>query len=73
MKEKFLTPYEVEDYTNGILSEALLRNWRCMGRNKKELPYTKVARRIYYKPSEIDRFLNSCSSGKQQLPKTKTS
>lgn len=73
MKEKLLTGKQVEEYTDGVLSDELLRNWRCQGINSKELPFTKVKRRVFYKTSIIDKFLDSCSSGKQELPNQKKS
>ena len=66
--EKLLTGKQVEEYTNGVLSDDMLRNWRCLGINRKELPYVKVSRRVYYKPIVIDKFLESCTSCKQELP-----
>ena len=71
--ENLLTGKQVEEYTNGVLSDDMLRNWRCNGTHRNELPHVKVSRRVYYKPSVVDKFLESCASGKQQLSNQNTS
>ena len=68
MKKMLLTGKEVETYTDGVLSETMLRNWRCNGIHKRELPHVKVNGRVHYKKTVIDRFLEFCSSGKQEFP-----
>lgn len=52
-----LSPTEAATYLGGIIKEQTLAVWRC--KHRQDLPYIKVGRRIAYRKSDLDEFLES--------------
>ena len=62
MNETFLTPAELfEQFGIPIQTQA---KWRMKNNNKIKIPFIKLGRRIVYKRSSIEEFLNSLEKNK---------
>ena len=58
MTEKhLLSPTEAATYLGGIIKEQTLASWRCL--HRQDLAYLKIGRRIAYRKSDLDAFLES--------------
>ena len=62
MNETFLTPTELfEQFGIPIQTQA---KWRMKNSNKVKIPFIKLGRRIVYKRSSIEEFLDSLERNK---------
>lgn len=62
MNETFLTPTELfEQFGIPIQTQA---KWRMKNNNKIKIPFIKLGRRIVYKRSSIEEFLDSLEKNK---------
>ena len=62
MNETFLTPSELfEQFGIPIQTQA---KWRMKNNNKIKIPFIKLGRRIVYKRSSIEEFLDSLEKNK---------
>ncbi len=62
MSETFLTPAELfEQFGIPIQTQA---KWRMKNNNKIKIPFIKLGRRIVYKRSSIEEFLDSLEKNK---------
>jgi excisionase family DNA binding protein len=53
--EPLMTPAEAADYLR--VAEGTLTVWRCTGRH--DLPFVRVGRRIMYRRSALDRWIDA--------------
>lgn len=56
-QDTLLSGRQVEELTEGKLTDQLLRDWRSSGNHRDELPVVRIGRSIYYKRSTILEFL----------------
>ena len=62
MNETFLTPAELfEQFGIPIQTQA---KWRMKNNNKIKIPFIKLGRRIVYKRSSLEEFLDSLEKNK---------
>ena len=62
MNEDYITPTELfEEFKIPLQTQA---KWRMNGNNKIKIPFIKLGRRIVYKRSSIEEFLDTLEKNK---------
>jgi hypothetical protein len=57
MADPLMSGTQAQEYTRGVLKASTLRWWRCKGKHPAELPMVPIGKRVYYRKSDIDRYL----------------
>lgn len=58
--ERFMTTADVVEYTNGIITAPTLRWWRHEGKGQGPKSFKLGGRRVAYKKSDVDAWLEAC-------------